>query len=305
MVIAFLLSLRPKQWVKNLLLLAGLVFARRWSDPASVLHALAGFAVFCALSGVVYIHNDISDLAQDREHPRKRLRPIASGRISSRAAGVGAVALAVIALGASLLWLPLPFFCLALAYLLLTATYSWHLKHVAVLDILILAVGFVLRALAGIEVIRFDPTSPVEVTSYFLLTTLFLALFLATAKRRAELLTLGDEAAAHRRVLGEYSPAYLDLVLAVVTAGTLFSYALWATQGQFARIGESGTTTDSPYLLVLTMPFVVYGMFRYLWLACQQQEGGAPELVLLQDKPLLATVFLWIATVVAVLAHLT
>ncbi|MDK2971534.1 MAG: hypothetical protein PWP23_1289 [Candidatus Sumerlaeota bacterium] len=302
----FLLSLRPKQWIKNLLVFAGLVFARRWDDPASIVCALAGFAIFCALSGVVYIHNDIMDVAQDREHPRKRLRPIAAGRISPAVAGTGAALLAIAALGGSFLFLPRPFFWLALLYLLLTATYSAWLKHIVILDILVLALGFVVRALAGIEVIQIHPENPVEVTSYFLLTTLFLALFLATAKRRSELLTLGEEAVSHRRVLGEYSPAFLDLMLGIVTTGTLFSYALWATQGQFASSGaESIQGVENTYLLVLTMPFVLYGVFRYLWLACQQQEGGAPELVLLQDKPLLATVFFWAVTVVAVLASLS
>jgi 4-hydroxybenzoate polyprenyltransferase len=303
MVAAFIQCLRPKQWIKNLLLFAGIVFAQRWSEPELVLRAIAGFAVFCALSGVVYVCNDILDVEQDRLHERKRHRPIAAGRISPAAAGTGAVLLAVGALGASFALLPMPFAWLSLGYLVLVSLYSFRFKHAVVLDMLTLALGFVIRALAGIEVINIDPAKPVVITSYFLLTTLFLALFLAIAKRRNELVKLGDGAGHHRRVLGEYTREFLDVLLTVATAGTIFSYALWATQGQFAR-----ATVESPsgntYLLVLTMPFVLYGVFRYLWLVFKRDEGGAPELLLLEDRPLLATVVLWTVTVVAVLVKI-
>lgn len=305
MLTAFVLSLRPKQWIKNLLLFAGLIFAQRFTDVASVMHAVSGFAVFCVLSGVVYIVNDILDVEQDREHPKKRLRPIAAGRISPAAAGTGAAVLAVVGLGAGFFLLPPLFGLLALIYLVLTCGYSVRLKHVVLLDILVLALGFVLRALGGIVVIDIYPANPVEITSYFLLTTLFLALFLASAKRRSELVALGEEAASHRKVLEDYSQEFLDAVVTVAAAGTIFSYALWTTQGQFARAAaEEGVRGDS-WLLVLTMPFVLYGIFRYLWLVLRRGEGGAPEAVLLEDIPLLATVALWMLTVVAVLLHLS
>ncbi|MBI5155137.1 UbiA prenyltransferase family protein [Candidatus Poribacteria bacterium] len=303
---AFLRCLRPRQWVKNLLLFAGIVFAQRWSHTAMLLNAVLGFLVFCALSGVVYVCNDIADAEQDRLHPKKCKRPVASGQISARAAGTGAFLLMVVALGVSFSFLPLRFAWLALTYLLLVSGYSFRFKHAVVLDILILAMGFVIRALAGIEAIQIDPAHPVAVTSYFLLTTLFLALFLAIAKRRNELVTLGRGAGTHRKVLDEYSTEFLDVALTVATAGTLFSYALWTTQGQFARPSAASAVAGdgNTYLLVLTMPFVLYGVFRYLWLVFKRDEGGAPELLLLEDWPLLATVALWMVTVVAVLSRL-
>lgn len=303
--IAFIQCLRPRQWTKNLLLFAGIIFARRWDDPQLVLHAVAGFLIFCALSGVVYITNDILDLEQDRQHPRKAKRPIASGRIRPATAGAGAAVLGVAALAGSFLFLPPAFAWLAVAYLVLTAAYSWRFKHTVVLDILLLAMGFVLRALAGVAVIDLPGADPVPVTSFFVLTTLFLALFLAAAKRRNELTTLGQEAGNHRRVLRDYSPEFLDIVLTVATAGALFSYALWTTQGQFARGTNGDGGPAESYLLVLTMPFVIYGMFRYLWLVLHRDEGGAPEALLFEDLPLLASVALWMITVVAVLVRLS
>ncbi|MCB2155690.1 decaprenyl-phosphate phosphoribosyltransferase [bacterium] len=302
MIVAFLKALRPKQWVKNLLLFAGIVFARRWDDPQMIMNAVIGFVVFCALSGVVYIVNDIIDVEQDRKHPKKCKRAIASGAISPVAAGIGGAILATIAIGYSFLYLPLPFAILAVTYFILVSLYSLKLKHAVVLDILLIALGFVLRALAGIEVIRIEG-AVIEVTSYFLLTTLFLALFLAIAKRRNELVMLGTGAGSHRKVLEDYSTEFLDVMLTVATAGTLFSYALWTTQGQFAT-GGSESGNGNTYLLVLTLPFVLYGMFRYLWLVFKRDEGGAPELLLLEDYPLLTTVVLWMITVVAVLARL-
>lgn len=303
MPLAFIQCLRPKQWTKNLLIFAGLVFTQRWGEGAAVVNAALAFAIFCALSGVVYIVNDILDAEQDRLHPKKCKRPIAAGRISPAAAGTGAALLAAGALALAFLRLPAGFALLAVLYVLLVSAYSFKFKHAVVLDILLLAVGFVIRALAGLEALKTDAAHPVEITSYFLLTTLFLALFLATAKRRTELVSLGGDAGHHRKVLQEYSREFLDILLTVAMAGTLFSYALWTTQGKFSRAAE-GAAAGSPYLMVLTMPFVVYGMFRYLWLVVKRGEGGAPETVLLEDKPLLMTVALWTATVVAVLVRL-
>lgn len=305
MITAFLECLRPKQWTKNLLLFAGVIFAKRFTDPESLGLALAGFVVFCALSGTVYVFNDILDVEADRQHPRKRSRPIASGRIAPMAAGVGGAALGTAALGVSWAFLQPTFAILATVYLALTFAYSVKLKNVAILDILVLAIGFVLRALAGVEVIQTSPDDPLPVTSFFLLTTLFLALFLAIGKRRSELLSLGDSASHHRPVLGDYSREYLDVALTVATTGTIFSYALWTTQGQLggAAQGAAGSLGEQAYLMVLTIPFVLYGVFRYLWLVYQREEGGAPEVLLLKDKPILISVVLWAGTVVAVLAR--
>ena len=300
MLLAFIQCLRPKQWTKNVLVLAGIVFAQRYDEPRLVFNAALAFAVFCALSGVVYIVNDIADVAQDRQHPKKRKRPIAAGRIDARAAAAGAVLLTLASLLVSLALLPFNFLVLAIVYLALVSAYSFHLKHMVLMDILILAVGFVIRALAGVEAIAIDPSNPVPVTSYFLLTTLFLALFLATAKRRSEIVNLGDSAADHRKVLGDYSREFLDTALTIATAGTIFSYALWTTQGQFAETSRG----EPSYLMALTMPFVVYGLLRYLWLAYRQGEGGEPEQLLLSDRPLLGAVLLWVLSVAAILLTL-
>lgn len=291
---AFFLSLRPKQWTKNLLLFAGILFTQRWEEPRLVLHAFAAFFIFCALSGVVYVTNDILDREQDREHPKKRLRPIASGAISPRAAGFGAAALLIGALAAA--WMiTLGFFVASLIYVALVTAYSFKLKHVALLDILVLAVGFVVRAMAGIEAIRVPDYPPVEITPFFVMTALFLALFLAIAKRRNELLLMGGGAAGHRRVLEDYSTGFLDQLLTLATTGVVFSYAAWATVGDFAQV-------DGTYTMAFTMPFVLYGVFRYLWLVYHRDEGGAPEVVLLTDRPLQITVILWTVTTIALLS---
>lgn len=291
--LAFLLSLRPKQWTKNLLLFAGLVFAQRMDDPRLVLNALAAFAVFCALSGVVYITNDIVDIEKDREHPKKRHRPIASGAISPGQAATGAVVLLLLALAAA--WLiTTNFFIMSLVYVALVSAYSFKFKNVVILDIMLLAMGFVVRALAGIEAINVDPVGdPVDITPYFILTTLFLALFLAIGKRRSEIILLKGGAGTHRKVLREYSREYLDVLMTVATTGVLASYGAWSTLG-FAQ-------DDGKYGMVFTMPFVLYGIFRYLLLVFRKDEGGAPEEVLVTDKPLLLTVFLWAGTVLLLL----
>lgn len=305
MILAFIQSLRPKQWTKNLLVLAGIIFARKWADPALVLNVVAGFAIFCALSGFVYVTNDILDVEKDREHPKKKLRPIASGAISPQAAGTGAILLLIASLVGA--WFITPgFFTCALIYVLLVSAYSVKLKHLVLLDIMVLAMGFVVRAMAGIEALHVEALAadPVRITPYFVMTTLFLALFLAIAKRRNELVMLGDGAAGHRRVLSEYSTEFCDILLTVATTGVIFSYTLWATSGAFAPGGAlGGSGAGEAYTLVFTMPFVLYGIFRYLWLVFRKDEGGAPETVLLTDKPLLATVFLWVITVVAILSQ--
>ncbi|MDX2174913.1 MAG: decaprenyl-phosphate phosphoribosyltransferase [Candidatus Sumerlaeia bacterium] len=290
-------ALRPKQWTKNLLLFAGIVFARQWGDPVALRSAFLGFLVFCLLSGVIYLVNDICDREKDAQHPKKRLRPIASGALSVAAAWAWAAFLLVAMMGLSIAVLPLKFTIAAALYVLLTVGYSFLFKHVAILDILVLAMGFVLRAVAGVEAIS-RPDAPVPITSYFVLTTLFLALFLAICKRRNELVTLGEHAGEHRAVLSSYNTQYLDQLVTVATAGVLFSYALWTTQGSFAQASRPNIEA---YTMVATMPFVIFGIFRYLWLVYSRNEGGAPEALLLEDRPLLASVALWFAATVGVL----
>lgn len=296
MILAFIKCLRPKQWTKNLLLFAGIVFARKWDEPMLVYNAISAFVIFCLLSGVVYVTNDILDVEKDREHPRKRHRPIASGAISPTAAGVGAALL----LAGGLFWawtITVPFLVAAILYVALVTAYSFKLKHMVILDIMALAFGFVIRAIAGIEAISVNPDDPVKITPYFILTTLFLALFLAIAKRRNELILLRDGAAEHRKVLADYSTEYLNVLLTLATTGVIGAYAAWTTTGDF-----SGTEGAKDYTMVLTMPFVLYGIFRYLWLVFKRDEGGAPEELLVTDKPLLVTVFLWVVTVVIILS---
>ena len=292
--IAFLKCLRPKQWTKNLLLFAGILFTRQWNDQQMVFHAVAAFAIFCALSGVVYICNDILDVEKDREHPKKKYRPIASGAISPAIAGIGALLLCAGALTGA--WMLTPtFFVCSVIYVALVSAYSFQFKHMVVLDILSLALGFVVRAIAGVEVLHVPGRPAPELTSYFILTTLFLALFLAIGKRRSELMTMGASAGKTRAVLADYNEPFLNILLAVATTGVILNYGTWAASGKFATIGGS-------YTMIFTMPLVLYGVFRYLWLIFKKDEGGAPDHLLLTDVPLLATVLLWVLTVTAILA---
>jgi 4-hydroxybenzoate polyprenyltransferase len=276
-------SLRPEQWTKNLLLFAGLIFGGRLLDPAAVGSALAAFVIFCALSGAMYIVNDVHDREADRLHPLKQARPLASGTLGVGTAlgaatviGVGAIALAAS--------ISTPFALVALAYAALLFLYSGVLKHIVIVDVLAIAGGFVLRAIAGAVVVN------VPIGMWLLTCTTLLALFLALSKRRHELMLLGDGAGDHRRSLDEYSPYLLDQMIAVVTASTVIAYAVFATSAETAARLGSG-------YLGLTIPFVLYGIFRYLYLVHQKRGGGSPAALLATDPPLLVCVALWAATV--------
>jgi 4-hydroxybenzoate polyprenyltransferase len=283
------ISLRPHQWTKNFVVVAALIFAERLYHPPSLLLALSAFAVFCALSGAVYLVNDLVDLEGDRRHPVKRARPLPSGALSPSMARAAAVALAALGLLASF-WIGPKFAGVAFVYYGAMMAYSLFLKNIVVVDVLVVAMGFVLRALAGAVAIG------VVFSHWLLICTLLLALFLALAKRRQELTLLAGGAAEHRRILGEYSPYLLDQMIAVVTASTVVSYALYTLAPETVeRLG-----TDR---LVWTLPFVLYGILRYLYLVHQKEEGGNPTTVLLNDRPILVTVALWAATVVALIYH--
>ena len=277
-------SLRPEQWTKNLLLFAGLIFGGRLLERDAVIAATAAFLVFCALSGAMYIVNDIRDQEADRRHPYKRSRPIASGVLSSRAAAASAATL----LGAALLTaftIGLELGVASVAYVTLLGLYSAALKHVVIIDVLTIAGGFVLRAVAGAVAVA------VPIGPWLLTCTTLLALFLALSKRRHELVLLGDGAVHHRRSLEDYSPYLLDQMIAVVTASTVIAYAVFASSAETAeRLGTAR--------LGLTIPFVLYGIFRYLYLVHQKRGGGSPAEMLATDRPLLACVALWAATVV-------
>jgi 4-hydroxybenzoate polyprenyltransferase len=279
-------SLRPEQWTKNLFVFAGLIFGLELFDAASVWRAVAAFAVFCALSGVVYVVNDIMDCEADRRHPLKALRPIASGALSPGLAGVVAAVLAVCGLAVAF-WLRPAFGAVALAYLLLQFTYSGLLKHVVILDVLAIAIGFVLRAVAGAVVIV------VPISHWLLVDMILLALFLALSKRRHELTLLADGASEHRPILGEYSAYLLDQMISVVTASTLVAYIFYCISPE--TIQKFGTD-----LLGLTIPFPLYGIFRYLYLVHRREGGGSPSQMLLNDRPLLVCVALWVLAVVAI-----
>jgi 4-hydroxybenzoate polyprenyltransferase len=284
---ALVTSLRPRQWTKNLLVFAGLIFSRGLHEPALVTRSALAFALFCLLSGGVYLINDVVDAERDRAHPQKRQRPVAAGRLSPAVALGTGIALLVGASAAGFL-LSVPFGLVAAAYAVLLTVYSAGLKHVVIVDALIIAGGFVLRAVAGVIVLDID-------LSYWLvLCTILLALFLTFGKRRHELLALEAGATGHRPILSEYSPQLLDQMIAVVTASTLMAYALYTMAPEtHMRLG----TTRLP----LTIPFVLYGIFRYLYLLYRRDLGGNPSEHLLTDRALLVDVALWGVTVVLIL----
>jgi len=281
--VSLVLSLRPSQWTKNLIIFAGLIFGQRLLDPGAVLYSIAAFAVFCALSGVVYLVNDIADREADRQHPLKRLRPIASGEVPVSAALGLALVLGAVALTAAFL-LRFEFGLIAAAYVAMLGLYSGPLKHIVIIDVLTIAIGFVLRAAAGAIVIA-EPVS-----HWLLIVTILLALFLALSKRRHELVLLADGATNHRRILQEYSPYLVDQMISVVTASTLVAYAFYTVSPETIQ----KFNTDK---LGLTLPFPLYGIFRYLYLVHQKEGGGSPSDMLLNDKPLLGCVALWAAAV--------
>jgi 4-hydroxybenzoate polyprenyltransferase len=265
---------------------AALALSKHLFEREPVLRASLAFALFCALSGTVYIFNDLADLPRDRLHPLKRLRPLASGLLSPRLAGTVAAALGLAALALSFLLGP-RFAACALAYLCLNLLYSFRLKDVVIVDVLCVSIGFVLRAVAGGVAIA------VEVSDWLLICTVLLALFLTLAKRRHELTTLNEEAAGHRRILAEYSPYLLDQMIAVVTASTVTAYAFYTTAEETRQKFQTGR-------LAWTIPFVLYGIFRYLYLVHQKEKGGSPTDVLLTDRPLLAAVALWALSIVLI-----
>jgi 4-hydroxybenzoate polyprenyltransferase len=281
------LSLRPYQWTKNLIIFAALMFGQRLLDPHAVLLSVAAFVVFCALSGVVYLLNDVADREVDRAHPIKRHRPIASGAVPVRVAVTTAAVLAAGAL-ATAFWLGTLFGAIASIYVALLTLYSGPLKHVVIIDVLTIAIGFVLRAAAGAVVIH------VAISHWLFILTVLLALFLVLSKRRHELVLLADGATSHRRILQEYSPYLLDQMISVVTASTLVAYAFYTVSPE--TIAKFHTNT-----LGLTLPFPIYGIFRYLYLVHQKEGGGSPAEMLLTDRPLLVCVALWAVAVAAII----
>jgi 4-hydroxybenzoate polyprenyltransferase len=282
-----LISLRPEQWTKNLLVFAGALFGGQLLSGPGLAAATATFLIFCALSGAVYLFNDVADRIGDQRHPLKRERPIASGALSPNLAVAVGLVLGIGAVAAAVAIQPL-LGGVAATYFVLLFAYSFVLKHVVILDALTISGGFVLRAVAGAVAVD------VPISHWLLICTTLLALFLSFSKRRHELTLLAEGATEHRRILTEYSPYLLDQMIAVVTASTLVAYTLYATSTETAeRLGTSR--------LGLTIPFVLYGIFRYLYLVHQKRGGGSPTTLLVSDRPLLACVALWSLAVAVIL----
>ncbi len=278
--VALVKAMRPRQWVKNGVIFAALVFDQQMTpdNMPAILRTAAGFIIFCLLSGIVYIINDIADVEADRQHPEKRNRPIASGRLPVPIARAYAIAAIIVIFPISVLLSP-QFAAIALTYLLLNLAYSFKIKHIPLLDVFTIALGFLLRVAAGvvlIEVARFSPW-------LYVVTTLG-SLYLGFGKRRAELALLADGANAHRRVLDGYTLPLLDQLITIVSATTIIAYSLYTF---------SAPNLPENHVMMLTIPFVIYGIFRYLWLIQVKHSGGAPEDVLLSDRPLQVSIILW------------
>jgi 4-hydroxybenzoate polyprenyltransferase len=287
---AFVRSLRPEQWSKNSVVFAGLLFGDRLTQgPEYIIAAVSTFLVFCGLSGTVYIVNDIADRAADAGHPLKRRRPIAAGVLAPGPALAGAAVLAAACL-ATAFAVSIRLGLVSLAYLGLLGLYSFYLKHLVILDVLTIAVGFVLRAVAGAVAVR------VMISPWLLICVTLLAVFVSLAKRRHELTLLGEGAGEHRPSLAAYSPYLLDQMISVVTAATLVAYIVYTTSSDTATRVGSGA-------LSLTIPFVLYGLFRYLYLVHQEDQGGSPTNMLVTDRGLMVCVALWALSVGALLYH--
>jgi len=282
-----LISMRPKQWIKNLFVFPPLVFSKSLFIFPLNIKALMTFVVFCVVSGCVYIINDVADREEDKKHPVKSLRPVASGILSpSIALGTVAILLSLSLTGGYMIG-PELLAILAL-YFFMNLLYSTFLKHVVLLDIFVIALGFVLRVMGGGAVIH------VKLSSWLILCTLLIALFLALCKRRHELVLLEDNASNHRKILGEYTPYFLDQLIAVVTASTLMTYALYTmSEDVYRNFGNNN--------IKYTIPFVLYGIFRYLYLVHQKKKGGSPTEIMMRDIPMLINIGLWAFVVVVIL----
>lgn len=271
-------SMRPKQWTKNLIIFAPLVFDRQLTNVSAFLHILIGFVLYCLISGAVYLYNDLIDIEADKNHPRKAKRPIASGKLKPNIAMIVFAILLAITLPVSFLLSPV-FGAFVSAYLLLMILYTRWLKHIVLIDVLIIATGFVLRVAGGVSLIQVERFSP----WLYVVVTLG-ALYLGFGKRRAELALLNSDAQSHRRVLDGYTIEFLDQLIMIVSSTTIIAYSLYTF---------SAVNLPANHAMMLTIPFVLYGIFRYLYLIQVAGEGGAPEDLLLTDRPLQATILLW------------
>lgn len=282
---ALIKTMRPYQWLKNALLFTPLVFDRKLDNLPALLNTSAGFILFCLLASVVYIINDLADLQADRMHPEKRNRPLASGNLSPNVARIGAGVLLLVVFPLAYL-LSSSFAIVLLTYMVLNLAYSKWLKHVALVDVFVLASFYVLRVVAGVTLITVERFSP-----WLYVVTTLLALYIGFGKRRAELALLANDANQHRRVLDGYTIPLLDQFITIVSATTIVAYSLYTF---------SAPNLPENHAMMLTIPFAIYGIFRYLYLVQMKHSGGAPEEVLYSDRPLQITIVLWGLAVMAV-----
>lgn len=292
MLFHLLRAMRPRQWIKNTFVFAAIAFSeeRLWLQPTPLLKVLGAFLAFCCAASAIYLVNDLADIEKDRAHPRKRHRPLASGQLSPAVAVVAAVLLIIATIGGGYLIDPdLQLLVVLVSYIVIQGfLYTYWLKHVVILDILIIAAGFVLRAVAGAAAID------VPITPWLIVCMGLLAIFLGIGKRRHELVLLEGGAGEHRRILQEYSVPMLDQMMSIVTASIIMAYSMTAFSAPVAPV--------EPFpMLMLTIPFVVYAIFRYLYLIYQRGGGGAPEDLVLKDLPLAVSIVLWGLTVLGVL----
>jgi len=286
MLIALLKTMRPRQWVtKNIFIFAALVADKQLFRPQAFLHTLAGFALFCLISSCVYIFNDLADVEADRQHPEKKNRPIASGKLPVNAAWAAGFLFLAMAFALAYLLEP-AFFAVIGTYFLINLAYSKWLKHIPILDVLIIAAGFVLRVHAGVTLISVERFSP---WLYVVMT--LLSLFLGFGKRRAELALLAHGAGTHRKVLDGYTLPLLDQYIMIVSGATIVAYSLYTF---------SAPNLPDNHSMMLTIPFVVYAIFRYMYLIEVKHEGGAPEEILLSDRPFQISMLLWIAVILVI-----
>ena len=285
MLSALFKTMRPRQWTKNVFIFAALVFDKQLFVVDSFLRTIAGFALFCLISSSVYIFNDLADVEADRQHPEKKNRPIASGKLPVSTAWAAGIVMVVVTL--VLAYLLAPAFCAVVAgYFILNLAYSQSLKHVAILDVLIISAGFVLRVGAGVTLIHVERFSP-----WLYIVMFLLSLFLGFGKRRAELALLTHDAGSHRKVLDGYTLPLLDQYIMIVSGTTIVAYSLYTF---------SAPNVPENHSMMLTIPFMVYAIFRYLYLIEVEHAGGTPEEVLISDRPFQVSMFLWAISVIAI-----
>lgn len=283
---SLLKTMRPKQWVKNVVVFAPLVFDGKLFDPLLLLHTTVAFVLFCLISSSVYLINDLADIENDRLHPKKRTRPLAAGELAPSVAVAAAVALIVVCIPVAL-WLDSGFFLILYSYLGLMIAYSFYLKNLVIIDVLVIAAGFVLRVAGGVAVVSVERFSP-----WLYLCIAVGALFLGFGKRRHELVLLENGADSHRAILAEYTLPLLDQLIGLVTSTLVVFYSLYTF---------SAVNLPANHAMMLTIPFVLYGLFRYLYLIHVKKLGGAPDELVFKDKPMFATGVLWVLAVVLVL----